>query len=219
MKLEARTIQVLKNFSTINPRIVIKEGNVLVTKSPSKSMLGRAVVPNTFEGQFAIYELSRFLGALSLFEDADLTIDEKHVIINNGAGKSIRYSCAEPTLIDARKVGEIKMPSIDASFVLPDNVLKETVKALGVLGLPNIVFIGDGTHVSICAMNVSEITNDVFSVVIGTTDKVFKAVYDATDIIKILPNSYKIDISSAKISHFAAEDIDYWIGLKTESEF
>ena len=40
MKLSESTVEVLKNFSTINPSLVFKEGNILRTVSPQKNILG-----------------------------------------------------------------------------------------------------------------------------------------------------------------------------------
>lgn len=41
MKLSARTINILKNFSTINPSIVLKPGNTVTTISTNKTIMAR----------------------------------------------------------------------------------------------------------------------------------------------------------------------------------
>ena len=58
MKLSARTLQILKNFATINPSLLFKPGNVLTTISPAKTMQAKARVTEQFDTQFAIYDLS-----------------------------------------------------------------------------------------------------------------------------------------------------------------
>ena len=73
MKLSNGTINVLKNFSTINQNLVIKEGSAISTMSAMKNIVAKATgrrEPLTKE--FAIYDLNEFLSALSLFANPDL---------------------------------------------------------------------------------------------------------------------------------------------------
>ena len=44
MRVSTNTLNVLKNFAKINPSIVIAEGNVLKTISPSKTIMAKATV-------------------------------------------------------------------------------------------------------------------------------------------------------------------------------
>ena len=67
MKLSNETVTVLKNFSTINQNLVIKEGTELTTMSALKNIVARATVKDTFPQEVAIYDLNEFLSALSLF--------------------------------------------------------------------------------------------------------------------------------------------------------
>ena len=66
MKLSKHTLNMLKNFSDINMSIEIKKGNLLRTVSVQKNILAQAKLEDEFPKDFAIYELNRFLGAVSL---------------------------------------------------------------------------------------------------------------------------------------------------------
>ena len=48
MELQEQTLNVLKNFSDINPNILIKEGNTIKTISEAKNVLATAIVDNEF---------------------------------------------------------------------------------------------------------------------------------------------------------------------------
>ena len=61
MKIDANTMTILKNFAKINSSILINEGNILKTVSPTKTIVGKAAVSTVFEQKFAIYDLNRFL--------------------------------------------------------------------------------------------------------------------------------------------------------------
>ena len=67
MKLSQRTIQILRNYSSINPSVKFEAGTILKTVSPNKTMLAKATLSDTIDSDFAIYDLSRFLGTMSLF--------------------------------------------------------------------------------------------------------------------------------------------------------
>ena len=40
MKISTETLNILKNFSTINSSLVVKQGNTIRTISPAKNILG-----------------------------------------------------------------------------------------------------------------------------------------------------------------------------------
>ncbi len=61
------TVNVLKNFSQINPSIAFKPGNKLSTMSPQKSIMAIAEVQDVFSSSGAIYDLGRFFGVVSLY--------------------------------------------------------------------------------------------------------------------------------------------------------
>ena len=82
MKIDTNTVNVLKNFSKINPSIVVQEGNVLKTISPTKTIMAKATVPTNFSKRFAIYNLDVFIALLSTFKDPTLKFGDKSVNIS-----------------------------------------------------------------------------------------------------------------------------------------
>jgi len=69
MKLSESTINVLKNFATINAGMQFKEGSVVRTISKGQNVLGKATVTENFEKDFVIYDLNRFLSLCGSLED------------------------------------------------------------------------------------------------------------------------------------------------------
>ena len=80
MKLSNQTINVLKNFSTINQNLVIKEGSDIATMSAMKNIVAKAKVEESFTKEFAIYDLNEFLSALSLFGTPNLDFQNDFVV-------------------------------------------------------------------------------------------------------------------------------------------
>ena len=93
MKLSNKTVDVLKNFSTINQNLIIKEGNTLTTMSAMKNIVAKAEVEQTFPKEVAIYDLNEFLAALSLFTVPVLDFQDQFVMMSEEGSpkKSLKY--------------------------------------------------------------------------------------------------------------------------------
>ncbi len=63
------TLGILKNFSSINSNLLVRPGNKISTITPGKNMMAEATVEETFDVEFGIWDLNKFLGVLSLFSD------------------------------------------------------------------------------------------------------------------------------------------------------
>jgi hypothetical protein len=217
MKLDQRTILVLKNFSSINPSIVVKPGNVLTTMSPSKTILAKAKVNQEFE-DFAIYDLSKFLGTLSLFNDPELTFNEKNVTISQDKRKVNYTYAASLDNIVSPPSKEIKLPEPEVEFDLLGETLQDALKALSVLSLPELAFIGDGKTVTLQTIDSKSPSADNYSVDVGETTNTFKMIFRAEN-IKMLPGNYKVQLSSKGLSKFSGNDIDYFVAIESNSTF
>lgn len=219
MRIDTNTLNVLKNFAKINPSIVIQEGNTLKTMSPSKTIMAKATVTTEFSKRFAIYNLDRFISTLSLFKDPELKFNDSYVSISDSGGKaSQKYTYSDESTITKAPDKEINLPSVDVSFTLTNEHLKDVEKAAGVLSLPEIVVVGDGSVVSIQAADTKNPSGDIYSIEIGLTDKVFKAIFKSEN-IRIIPGQYEVSICSRGISHFVGKEAEYWIAVEQSSTF
>lgn len=229
MNISKRTLDVLKNFSTINNSIVVKPGSVLSTVTPAKNILATVEVDETFDVEFGIYDLSRFLGVLSLIDNPTLEFGEKMVTIN-GDRNSIRYPYVATSQVLQPPSESIKLPSVDVSFELKNSDIEKILKVASVMGLPYLSFLGDGKKVYLRALHIENIkdtdnqTANVSVIELGETDKVFNAVFKA-EYFRLLPSDYQVELCSAGIAKFAggkvddSERIKYWIALESNSSF
>ena len=124
MKLSDETKEVLKNFSTINQNLVIKQGSNISTMSAMKNIIASAEVKESFPLDFAIYDLNEFLAALSLFENPNLDFHKDFVVMteNGSPGKSLKYWYSDPSVVTS-PTKEITMPECEVSFTLENNEL------------------------------------------------------------------------------------------------
>jgi hypothetical protein len=217
MQLSAKTINVLKNFSTINPSIVLKPGSVISTISPNKTIMARATVPDEFSGVYGFYALNRFISAFSLFENPELDFGSESVSIRS-ENRSIVYHYSDPSVIMVAPEKEIKLPTVDVHFNLTNKDIQTVMKALGVLSLPEIAVVGDGSNVSLQAIDSKVSTADNYSIKVGETDLVFRAIFRAEN-MKMMDGDYEVKISSRGISQFIGLEATYWIAVEASSTF
>ena len=89
MKLSDRTINLLKNFASINQSILFKQGKSLRTISVMKNILAEANIDEDIPQEFGVYDLSQFLNSLGLFHEPELNFTgQSFVNIKEGKQKS-----------------------------------------------------------------------------------------------------------------------------------
>ena len=220
MKLDTNTVKVLKNFSSINSAIMIKEGNVVRTISPSKTVMAKATLTQDFPKTFAIQDVGRFLGAISMAKDPDLSFGEHNVnIVDIGdTRQSNPYSYTDPSLIVVAPEKDINLDNAEVSFRLTEQDLAQVQKALGVLSLPEIAVVGKGGKMFLQAVDTKGMTNDVFSIEVGDTNSTFRMVF-RSDNIKMMAGDYDVKVSAKGLSHFKGDGVEYWVAVESNSTF
>ncbi len=222
MKISNDTLNILKNFSSINSNILIKPGNTLVTLSPMKNVMAKAVVSENFDSQIAIWDLNKFLGTVSLYSDPNFEFNDDHVLISNNDGTSTtKYYYSEPKLITTTE-REISMPNSVVSFELTQDALNEIQRAASVLQVPDIAVTSDGNELVLVAMDSKDSTTNTYSVSLGEApphdDFCF---YYKVENLKMLAGDYKVEISDKLISELTNQKngLTYWIALEQNSTY
>lgn len=217
MKICSRTTQVLKNFSTINQSLLFKPGKTIATISPQKTVLAKANVAEEFDKQFAIFDLAKFLGVMSLFSDPEIKLEDKFAIIKD-SNQKVNYTYADPSMIIAPPDKSINMNEAEISFTLTSDSLARITKAMSVLQTPEIAVVGNEGNMYIETFDSKNSTSDNFSVLVGTTAHTFKMVFKVEN-IKLMPGDYEVKISRKGIGHFKGTDVEYWITTEASSTF
>jgi len=215
MKLSNDTREVLKNYSTINANLLVTSGNQITTMSQMKNIVSKATLPDTFESEFAIYDLNEFLSAMSLFDDPELDFGDSSVKISQG-GQSLNYFYSDPTVVTTPK-SDITMPDPDATFTLKQTVFNQVLKASSVLGVPDMVL--DVNETGQMNLRVSDRKNDTsnsFSVEVGEGGTPNQKFFFKVENLKLLSGDYEVKVSSKGISNFknVNKDVEYFIALE-----
>ena len=210
----------LKNFSDINMSIEIKKGNLLRTVSVQKNILAQAELEDEFPQDFAIYELNRFLGAVSLFDNPEFQFNGKSA--NIGTSKhSVDYVYCDPSMIVTPPENNITFPDPEVKFTLSQDALSQIIKASNVLGTPEISVECESGNISVKALDVNNDSTDTFKVELEEkSEHKFRFVFK-TENMKMIPGNYDVEISSKGISHFSlqGQKLQYWIATESSSTF
>lgn len=218
MKLSDQTIEVLQNFSSINQSLLFKEGNVLKTVSPQKTVLAEVHVGDTFERDFGIYDLGQFLSAMSLVDDSVLDLGEQALTISDGNGTKINYRYADPSMIVTPPEKELTLPDVDASFIFTEDNLKHVLQAARVLGLPEVIVECVDGNIIVGAGDSKNSSMNRYTKKVGTTESNFRHVFKV-DNMKMMMLDYNVEISSKGISKFSTRDgrVTYFIATESRS--
>ena len=218
MKLSSQTINVLKNFSTINQNLVIKEGSNISTMSAMKNIIAKATVEETFSKEFAIYDLNEFLSVISLFSNPELDFKENFVLITEeGSSKSSTYWYSDPSVVTT-PTKDITMPSTEVTFDISSDTLSEITRAASVIGAPDMVLENGKLKVT----DKKNTTANDFTLELDVPDsEVDYKFWFKVENLKLLPGAYNVEVSSKKISKFLNSNVDvsYFIALEPESSY
>ena len=223
MKLSEHTVEVLKNFATINQNLVIKEGNELTTMSAMKNIVAKAKVEESFEKEVAIYDLNEFLASISLFTSPILDFNEGFVTIReeNNPKNSLKYFYSDPSVVTSPNK-TITMPSKEVSFKLNGENLNKLKRAAGVIQAPDLVLEKKNTDVFLTVKDKKNDTANTFSIDVDTIadGSDFKFFFKVEN-LKLMDGDYEVDISSKNISHLESsnKDVEYWVALEPESVY
>ena len=162
MKISKQTFDVLKNFSEINENLLIKPGNKLQTISVMKNVLAEATVEETFDKEFAIYDLNSLLSVLSLYESPDVTLGDDFLTVSQGKSSS-KFWYADPSLV-VSPTKAITMPSAEVKVRITQSNYTDLLKASNIMQLPDVGLVSDGDTINLIATDKKNQTSNQFNV-------------------------------------------------------
>ena len=219
MNISNETLDILRNFSTINSGLTVNAGNELKTVSAMKNIYAKAVVPEDFNKEHSIYDLSEYLGAISLFETPTFDFNAEKVIVSEG-DNNVTYYYADPQMVITPQK-DINMPDPEISFDIDEGVLDSLLKASSVLSLPDMVLSSDGTTVILTVKDKKNATSNIFSKIVAQGNGSTYEMFLRMENIKLIPGDYTAYVSSKGIAHFTnrKQPIEYFIALEPDSKY
>jgi hypothetical protein len=220
LAMQNDTMEVIRNFGTINQNLVFKKGNILRTISEAKNVLAMANLEEEFPQDFGIYDVNEFMGAFSLIEDGEVSYYDNHMNISNGKS-SINYYYSDIEMLTNPPEKDLSMPECEVKFTLTQDILSQLRKASSTLGHKNLVISKGVTgSVTLSIVDVKNSTSNAFTIEVeGAFDDAHANAPRLSiniDNMKLLPGDYEVEVSSKLISKFTntSKNAVYWIALE-----
>lgn len=223
MELSDRTMQVLKNYATINPNIVFRQGNELMTISVARNVLSKVTLDEYIPSEFGIYDLNEFLNVLSLVDKPNLNLSDDYAIISDSVGRSsVKYYFSDPDMLTVPQK-EVVMPETEVNFSLDTDTLGKIKRASSALGHSEISITPAGGSVRLSVVDSSDPTGNSFSIDVEGVykeDTSFNFIMNVNN-LKIVNEDFMVGISSKLISNFKSKQspIEYYIALEKTSTY
>ena len=215
--LSTQTLNVLKNYSTINSSIVFRKGNVIRTISNAENILAKYTSEESFPTDFAIYDLGQFLSGISLFDNPQLDFASGDFVTIRSGGRSAKYYFSDPEItLKSAPEKNVKFPGGDISFDISAEDLFALQKASSVYDLPDLTF--DTTDGSI-RLILRDKENDTSNTFEQNASGDFQGEFSLDvkiENIRLVPGNYSVKVSSQLISEWTNRDTDltYYIALE-----
>ena len=218
MRLSDTTTKVLKNFASINPSILLNEGQTIRTISPQKNVLAQAVTDEPITDSMCLYDINQFLNIAESIDDCVINVNASKAILSNPQNtQNSTVFFADPSVIVTPPEKNINVKNEQFTFNLSD---KELVKILRMASLCNAEELilqqrNDGTV--LCKVtNTANPTSNDFSLVVEATNSTGETELPATlEVTKLnfIKDTYEVHVYE-KIVHFQGSIAEYWIAQK-----
>lgn len=215
MKLSKETITILRNFASINPNIMFKKGNTLMTGAANKTCFAVAEIEETIPVDMGIYDLGELLGVISIFNDPDLTFTNGTLTISEGRNK-IRYMPADAEVLVYPK-RQVSLPTNDVSFNLPAAQLQQIIKAGAVLKVPFMTVKGDGSKITVIVHDKANVNSNQFVIDVDVDSTAEFQMHVKVDNLKMLVEDYFVEVSFNKILQFTGKKKSYLVTCEIDS--
>jgi len=217
--LSKKTLDVLKNFSTINSSIVFRKGSTVRTISNAENILAKFTGDEVFPVDFAIYDLSQFLSGISLFSDPQLEFDNENFVSIRGGRQSARYYFSDPEItLKSAPEKNVKFPGADIQFNLTGEDLISLQKASAVYSLPDLTFQSvEGENViKLILRDKENDTSNTYEQSISGSATGSYSLDVKIENIRLLPGDYSVKVSQHLISEWTNQNVDltYYIALE-----
>ena len=215
------TLNILKNFSSINSNLYVKPGSKITTMSPTKNIMAEVEVEESFDTEFGIWDLNKLLGVISLFQEPEFTFEDKYVTITGTRGSTVKYYYSDPKLLSYPTKSIKKIESV-VEFDLTADDFKELQRAAAVLGNPDLCFVSDDEKVMAVVRDLKDPTCNVFSIEVGENKNEAEFSFNfKMENMKMLDGDYHVALSKSVIGQFthASRPLTYWVAMDASSTY
>ena len=233
-QLTNETMQVLKNFTQINPSFLIKSTEAIV-RNQAKNCVAIYRFPEPLEMDveaFGLYEFNDFISIISAFKNPTLSVNDSYILITEAKSKMKYFTTPldmipcnqKPILkyVEGTKVYTTEQKfsnvSIELDFVIPQEKLNILLKMVSLMKTESVFFESVEDAVRITVGNELESSHNTWEMTIDTDIKINnldgKALKIGVSELKLLPADYNVKMSTMGVSCWTSNiGVVYYVGL------
>jgi len=222
MQLNDNTMAVLKNFASIQPNIVLSEGNTVKTIAEAKNVMAVAKLDQEFSSTVGIYNLDEFLAVLGLVDTPELAFGDEFVTVSDSTGRSsVKYFYSDQSILTS-PAKDIPMPDAEVKFTLDLATLNKVRRAAGALGHEKMTITANDGSIKLSVVDNTDATSNAFEITVPGSYETedFTFVMNIAN-LKLIDGDYDVSVSSRLISEFmnTSTDVVYYIALEKSSTY
>ena len=163
MQLSDTTLAVLKNFASIQPNVVLSEGNVIKTIAEAKNVMAVATLDQSFDKEVGLYNLDEFLAVLGLVDDPDLNFHDDFVTVQGNGRSQVKYFYSDTSILTS-PAKDIPMPECEVTFSLDEATLNKIRRAAGALGHEKMTITAGESGIILTVVDNTDSTSNAFEI-------------------------------------------------------
>lgn len=217
--ISERTLQLLANFETINPSIVLTPGKMLRSINDASTVIAVAQIEEDFPFEFPILDLTKLLAIQRLpsFKGGKAEFHEDFIMLK-GENSQLQFwrSAKELTVVPA---DTIELPSVEFEATITPEKMKELTRACSTLGHKTVRLVAQGGKTRMVATTTTIDNSNDYSVELGeTTLADFVMPLDVGN-LKMIEGNYTLRAcAELQMVNFQSSDatINYFVGAQLE---
>ena len=222
MKLSKPTMNILKNFASINPSIYLRKGNVIATKSLDNNIYAEATIDDVIDADIGVYDVAEFLSIVGLFSADDVEIISKTADLQvqiKDKRSAVSYTVVDPSVI-VFPAQYAKFPVADIHFELKEADLERLIKAATALGLPMINICNENDKIVARANDPKDPSANDYVLELADYDGTNTFNYALkVEALKMIKSDYHVQTFKNKAIKFEGETVSYIIAVESVSTF
>lgn len=209
-------INVLKNFATINPSMVMGASSFQVINN-AKSVIGLYPFEEPYQyDAFGVYETNEFLTAVNAMKDPTITVEEKFLSITDGEA-TLKYFTTAKDLLPVVPDVETKFKQVtcDLVFTLSADKFAFLMKMANILKTKYLFFETEGDKIKLTVGDELCSSSNNYEVLISegiTTNQLSEPVKVVLSEFKIIQGAYEVSVSSRISKWDSVSGITYYVG-------
>lgn len=219
IKLSQRTLNLLQNFASISPSIVLQPGKKLRVVSDAGTIIASADIEEDFPNEFPVLDITKLLSILKVksFKDCQLEFTDKKITLK-GEHTELAFwaSAKELTTIPEQ---DIVLPSINFQAEVSADTLDEFIRISSVLSHKTAKLVAESGKTYLVATTPELENSNDFRVELGETSLPDSVMPLDVFNMKMMSSGYIIKTcAEQELASFESTDgsLKYFVGQQLE---